>query len=365
MPSLAPRPLQRIGPLARLPLVLASYGVSTSEVLADLPLTEADLRPETLLPIPLISAVLDRASALAGGAPVGLLLARGQDHQVLGPLGQLMASCETLGSAIGSFVSLQMVNSTAAAGWLLPMGEDYAWGFGVYARELASSHLYDASALIGCNILQGLTAGAIAPAEVLLSRPQPADPAPYQQIFRCPVRFNEAHTAVILPKRAMGHRLASANAEVRGALHQAMQKMMAEQHPGFAGRVRHVLRPMLLAGRASHREVAAHLAIHPRTLGRRLEEEGFTFEDLKDEVRAAVSHELLARTSLSIADVGAALGYGTPSAFVRAFRRWTGQSPSAWRRGLRNAATGVAKWQPLRAETELDLVDGSTGEAAT
>ena len=52
------------------------------------------------------------------------------------------------------------------------------------------------------------------------------------------------------------------------------------------------LRPLLLAGSASHREVAAHLNIHPRTMGRRLEEENHTFEQLKDEVRLAVAREL-------------------------------------------------------------------------
>ena len=62
----------------------------------------------------------------------------------LRPVGQLMISCETLGSALGTFVALQMANSTAAAAYLHPVGEDYALGFGVYAPELPSSHIYDA-----------------------------------------------------------------------------------------------------------------------------------------------------------------------------------------------------------------------------
>ena len=177
MQSPVSSPLQRIGPLARLPAVLMPYGVTVAAVLEGLPLTEADLRPEVSLPIPVISAVLDRASALTGGAPVGLLIARGQNHLALGPLGQLMACCDTLGSALGTFVSFQMTNSTAAAAWLLPLEEDYALGFGVYAAGIASSHLYDASLAVGANMLQDLTAGAVSPVEVLLSRPEPVDPA--------------------------------------------------------------------------------------------------------------------------------------------------------------------------------------------
>ena len=75
--------------------------------------------------------------------------------------------------------------------------------------------------------------------------------------------------------------------------------------------------------------------MHPRTMGRRLEEEGVTFEQLKDEVRLATARELLARTDIAVSDVAATLGYATPSAFVRAFRRWTGGSPSAWRKAHR------------------------------
>ena len=144
----------------------------------------------------------------------------------------------------------------------------------------------------------------------------------------------------------MSYRLATANPLQREALLQAMRQKLAEQSPGYAGRVRHALRPLLLSGQASHRQVAAHLNIHPRTLGRRLEAEGVTFESVKDGVRQAVSQELLARTGLRISDVGGVLGYATPSAYVRAFRRWTGVSPSAWRQNAALQLRAVSKRQP-------------------
>jgi AraC-like DNA-binding protein len=74
------------------------------------------------------------------------------------------------------------------------------------------------------------------------------------------------------------------------------------------------------------------LGIHPRTLERRLAEDSAVFETLKDEVRLAAACELLALTDLPASDIAASLGYATPSAFVRAFRRWTGRPPIAWRR---------------------------------
>jgi AraC-like DNA-binding protein len=249
-----------------------------------------------------------------------------------------MASCETLGSALGTYVALQMTNSTAAAAYLHPVGDDYALGFGIYAPELPSSHIHDVAAATACNIVHDLTGGAVRPQEVLLSRPVPSDPEVYHRYFRCPVRFNDGQTCLILSARDMAFRLPSANAKLRENLLAALQRQLAQQPQGFAARVKHALRPLLLSGSASHRQVAKHLNTHPRTMGRRLEAEGFTFEQLKDEVRLVVARELLARTDIAISDVAAALGYATPSAFVRAFRRWTGGSPSAWRKEHRTEA---------------------------
>ena len=329
--------VQRVGPLAQLPALLAEHGVPLAEILEGLPVSPDSLKPELFLPIGVISVIADRAAERSGLHEIGLLLGRTQSHGDLGPVGRLMASCGTLGSALGTYVSVQMANSTAAAAYLHPVGEDYALGFGVYAEDLPSSHIYDAAAAMACNIVRDLTGGAEGPVEVLLSRPLPPHPEAYVRFFRCPVRFNEGQTCIIIPGQAMGFRLPTADAPLRESLLAALQKQLALQQ-GFAARVKHVLRPLLLAGTASHRQVAAHLNVHPRTMGRRLEEEGVTFEQLKDEVRLAVSRELLARTDIAVSDVASALGYATPSAFVRAFRRWTGSPPSAWRRAMRAQA---------------------------
>ena len=329
--------LQRVGPLAQLPVVLARRGITLEKILEGLPVTAEDLRPELFLPIGVISTILDRTAMHEGLAAIGLLLAQAQSHAVLGPAGQLMASCETLGSALGTFVSLQMTNSTAAAAYLHAVGDDYALGFGVYAPELPSAHIYDTAAAMACNAVHELTRGAVRPVEVLLSRAVPSDPDAYSRRFRCPVRFNEGQTCLILSGRDMGFKLPSANAKLRENLLAALQRQLAQHPVGFSARVTHALRPLLLTGGASHRQVAAHLNVHPRTMGRRLDAEGVTFEQLKDEVRLAVSSELLARTDVAVSDVATALGYASPSAFVRAFRRWKGSTPSAWRKESRTA----------------------------
>jgi AraC-like DNA-binding protein len=86
-------------------------------------------------------------------------------------------------------------------------------------------------------------------------------------------------------------------------------------------------------GTAGMAELAGQLGLHPRTLRRRLQREGTAFETIKDEVRHTAARELLRLGDLSIADISATLDYASPSAFVHAFRRWSGTSPGRWRDG--------------------------------
>jgi AraC-like DNA-binding protein len=76
---------------------------------------------------------------------------------------------------------------------------------------------------------------------------------------------------------------------------------------------------------------ARRLATTPRTLQRRLSRAGTSFEALCDDVRKQAAHYYLADTTLSIAEVTYLLGYSEPTAFHRAFKRWYGTTPHAFR----------------------------------
>lgn len=79
-------------------------------------------------------------------------------------------------------------------------------------------------------------------------------------------------------------------------------------------------------------EAALALGLSPRTLHRRLHDEGSSFRAVKDALRRDLALARLGKTSDSVARIAADLGYSEPSAFFRAFQGWTGEAPSAWRR---------------------------------
>lgn len=95
--------------------------------------------------------------------------------------------------------------------------------------------------------------------------------------------------------------------------------------------LRRVLRTELLRDSCSATTVARLFSMHRRTLHRHLRTEGLAFRQVANEVRYEIACELLENTDMTLSQVAAALQYSELSAFTRAFRRWSGQTPSGWR----------------------------------
>jgi AraC-like DNA-binding protein len=102
----------------------------------------------------------------------------------------------------------------------------------------------------------------------------------------------------------------------------------------YRTRVRAVLAKLIADGRCSVEDVAKELAVSPRTLQRRLEQEGTTFGGVCDEARRAAALEHLRNPRVAIKEAAFLLGFSEPSTFYRAFRRWTGDTPANYRRAL-------------------------------
>jgi AraC-like DNA-binding protein len=105
-------------------------------------------------------------------------------------------------------------------------------------------------------------------------------------------------------------------------------------------RIRSAISDIACSGDLSISQVARHLATSPRTLQRSLSRHGITYRELVDSVRREIALVMLVETNLPVHKIATRLGYRTPSAFSRAFARWTGQAPCVARR--RGAAIGAA-----------------------
>ncbi|MBZ6075921.1 helix-turn-helix transcriptional regulator [Microvirga puerhi] len=113
--------------------------------------------------------------------------------------------------------------------------------------------------------------------------------------------------------------------------------------------LRRVLRTELLRDTCSATGIARLFSMNRRTLHRHLHIEGGAFRKIADEIRFEIARDLLANTDMALGQVAAALNYSEPSAFCRAFRRWSGQTPSAWRVRRR----GPRKQRRVRRPSDL------------
>ncbi|HZR34523.1 MAG TPA: AraC family transcriptional regulator [Nevskia sp.] len=109
---------------------------------------------------------------------------------------------------------------------------------------------------------------------------------------------------------------------------------MAAEGEDLVGRVRAEL-ALRENGYPDLAGVAARLSMSDRTLKRRLQRSGTSYQALRDEACRRDALRLLENPNLEIRQIASALGYGDPPSFTRAFLRWTGESPSAARRRLR------------------------------
>jgi AraC-like DNA-binding protein len=329
------RALQRAAPLVPMPALLSELGVDIGVVLEGTGVRIGDLRPDAYIAFDLAQSILDRAAVLTGRDDFGLQLGLRQGLEALGPVGGMMRQAATLGDALSDFVSLQFSNSSAATVYLLRSADDALFGYGVYESSgRASPQIHDLALAVGYNIVAELTNGAVRPSELWSMRRMPADLAPYLALGRCPIRFEQSQTCLQISLRDMGHGLPLASAAGHRAGMAEILGQRARLPWGIVQQVKGVFRSQLIVGRITMPDIAQHLGVHPRSLRRALQQENVTFDTIKDEVRFAVAQDLLALTSLSIIDIAMTLDFSTPSAFIRAFRRWSGATPGVWRKRL-------------------------------
>jgi AraC-like DNA-binding protein len=111
----------------------------------------------------------------------------------------------------------------------------------------------------------------------------------------------------------------------------AERQVAAAERRSLVNDLKRVLRVEMLRGATSASHVAQILKLHRRTLNRRLSDCGTSFQQLLDEVRYDSARHLLHLTRMPLAHIAASLGYAEASAFTRAFRRWSGTTPTQFR----------------------------------
>lgn len=182
------------------------------------------------------------------------------------------------------------------------------------------------------KLLGDMRGPSFAPRAVNLMRAAPADPAPWIAHFGAPVKFAAADNSLLLDSAELQRPLPTGNPE----LARQNDRLVAEyldrhQLLNPALQVRARLLELLPGGTPSLETVAAALACNPRTLQYRLTRQGTSFSEILDEVRATLARRYVQQSQQPFSTLAYALGFSEPSHFNRAFKRWTGETPSRYR----------------------------------
>jgi len=124
------------------------------------------------------------------------------------------------------------------------------------------------------------------------------------------------------PLPAVNRELARANDRILADFSRSLSES------SFASRVRKAIMEGLSSGKPSAAEVARNLAIAQRTLQRKLQEEGTTFQDVADEVRKELALQYVQSGEYDLSEVTYLTGFSSTSSFTRAYKAWTGRTPS-------------------------------------
>lgn len=170
------------------------------------------------------------------------------------------------------------------------------------------------------------------PLRITMRRPQLPDPKPFSEYFRAPIQYAGNENSVCFDKADALCALPTANAEVARANEEIVKDYLARfDRSSVAMQVRARLTEQLSSGHATQETVADALHMSLRSLQRRLHDEGTSYKALLDETRRELAAHYMAESHRSINEITYLLGFSEPSNFSRAFRRWTGKSPSGYR----------------------------------
>ncbi|HMT65457.1 MAG TPA: AraC family transcriptional regulator [Ottowia sp.] len=273
-----------------------------------------------------VRATQDAGFGLKAGSQVGPA-----NFNVVGELLQTSASLREAIAAVQKYQRLisdggrfQMV-AGAQASWLIYHPRQGALAF--------SPHQVEAVLAAVLSFIGGAMGAVVRPLRVQFSQPRVGLLAGYREVFACPVAFEQAFSGLLLDNALLDAPLLRAD-ERRAREHQrAAAARMADLTQG--GALAQELRAWMIATLASRvptrAEAAQALGVSERTLARRMQAQGLSFTALLDGVRRDAALQAVTDSTRALADIGLALGFAEPAVFWRAFRRWTGCTPQAWR----------------------------------
>jgi len=323
----------RIGSVWAIPELLRELGAAPAAVLRD-----AGLEPtlfddrQNLVSFAARGRLFEHCVRATGCRHFGLLVGQRGGLQTLGLVGLLAKNSPDVGTALRNLVGYFRVHLRSAVTRLEVDGEVAMLTYDLLQPDLEGiEQTYDGVVAVMLNIMRSLCGPDWKPLEVRFAHRRPDDVRPFRRFFDVPLSFDAERCALVFESHWLDSRVQDADPELQRLLQNQLDALQPGTEEDFAGHVRSILRTALLTGHGNAAQVAALLGMHPRTMSRRLQSLGTSFQQLVDEVQFGIALQMLEHTSIDVSEIAASLDYSDASAFTRSFRRWSGTTPALWR----------------------------------
>jgi AraC-like DNA-binding protein len=289
---------------------------------------------DQLVPVKAVVALMEHAAAELGCPDLGLRVASRQDVGTLGPLALALRACATAGEALDCVTRFLFVHSRSLTLTVVP---DPCHADGVVALRydiFGDSPITNQGIDLGMGFLHRALVELVGGPYGLRSVDLPHHPlaplAIYESFFGVPVRTGQPVGLLRLPAgfRALPFK-GGGNPHLRLLAEDFLVERLGGHHPRLvAPRVRAAIEQTLGTAPVDIATVAAMLAVHPRTLQRRLAAEDTGFAALLDDVRRQAARRYLTGTELPLSQVAALLGFSEQAALTHSCRRWWSATPT-------------------------------------
>ena len=237
----------------------------------------------------------------------------------------------------------------------------------VLAQETEPPVLVDVCFARVLDIARRGTGERVTPKRLEL-RGSPGKREMYQAHFGCPVKLDARQNTIVFARVDLDKPFLTHNPDLFATLGPQLEAELKQALASRAlgDRVKGVLTPLLAGRRPGIDDVARELGTSPRTLQRRLAQDGLSFQQLLQEARRELARHYLLHSSLELSETAYLLGYEDAHSFFRAFHEWEGSPPGEWRErhSLASPRPATPALEPLTAEVEhtcrLEIVEASS-----
>ena len=291
-------------------------------------------RPENRISFEQQQALWQRAVAISGADDFGLQFARAIQPASFGLVGYMVMNCSTIDACLDLIVEYQFL---AGQGGRFLRCDSAGFEALEYQAVNPGDEITEhrVVAMFASNVSFGrwLAGDAYTLQRVELCALPGEDPEPFREFFACPVVHGCAANRLYFSPATLALPVTHASEELLRLLTERADRLLASLSlgPGVAAQVAALLASQLDQSLPARDAIASQMGMSERTLQRRLQEEGSSYQQLLDQTRHQLALELLRNPDITLTEVAVRLGFAEPSAFYRAFRKWQGVTPGEYR----------------------------------